>query len=267
MRYNSQNLNEAGGKVIGSMFWRGRAWFRKSNSYDEVFHIEWLFGKYARNFSLTATFGYGDSDSGVCLHVCLPWIFSVFLVLPHIYRCRESQTGISIHNSAFWIYPFTDEHESRHDHPWWKKCYAFHFPWNLNHHLTEVLEHKAFIPYLAQTVWTDINKNFLGSYEDRKKAQASVSETYDYTYTLKNGTIQNRKATVFVERMTWRARWWPIIPRQQVCTSIDVVFDDEVGEGAGSWKGGTVRCGYNMLPRETPLETLRRMERERQFGR
>lgn len=268
MRFHSQNLNESKGKVIGSMFWRGRAWlYGNTNRHDELLHVEWLFGKYARDFSITATFGYGDSDAGVCLHLCIPWLFSVFVVVPGVYHCRESQSGIAIHNGAFWIYPLTDQHESRHDHPWWKKNYAFHFPWTYDHHLTEILEHKANLPMLAGVVWDDRGKEFLESYEERKTIQASVSETYDYTYTLKSGEVQKFKATVFIERMTWRMRWWPLLPFKKVRTSISVDFDGEVGEGAGSWKGGTIGCGYDMRHGETPLECLRRMERERKFDR
>lgn len=268
MRYHYQNLNEAKGKVIGSVFWRGRAWFYLARErHKETFHAEWMFGKYARDFAITATFGYGDSDSGVCLHICIPWLFSVFLVVPHAYRCRESQTGIGIHNGAFWVYPLTDQHESRHDHPWWKKNYAFYFPWTLKHRLTEVLEHKANLPYLQKTVWTDAGKKMMGSWEERKKAQASVTEVYDYEYALKNGEVQQRRAAVFVERMTWVARWYPLIPIKKVSTAIDVSFNKEVGEGEGSWKGGCLSCGYDMSFGETPLETLRRMERERKFTR
>lgn len=46
---------------------------------------------------------------------------------------------------------------------------------------------------------------------------------------------------------------------------IDVDFDGEVGERTGSWKGGTVGCSYESRPGETPVQTLRRMERERRF--
>lgn len=267
MRYHSQNLNESEGQVIGSMFWRGRAWLYGRKPYNEIFHVEWSFGKYARNFAITATVGYGDSDSGLCLHICLPWIVSVFLVWPHVCRCHESRTGIGIHNGAVWFYPWTDEHESRSDHPWWKKPYCWHFPWTFDHHLTEVLEHKANLPGLQKPIWNDSGKKFLESYDERKKAEASVTEIYDYEYRLKNGEIQNRKASVFVVRMTWRARWYPIIPIKKTLTSIDVAFDDELGEGTGSWKGGTIGCGWDMEPGETPVETLRRMEKERVFGR
>lgn len=93
-------------------------------------------------------------------------------------------------------------------------------------------------------------------------------ETYDYTYVLENGTVQNRKATVQVERRTWcwigwpfRWMYWP----NKVSTCIDVHFDGEVGERTGSWKGGTIGCGYELLPTETPEQCLRRMEKERKF--
>lgn len=268
MRYHSQNLNESKGKVIGSMFWRGRAWFYgKLERRDELFHVEWSFGKYARNFAITATVGYGDSDAGVCLHICLPWLFSWYLVLPHVRHCRESQTGIGIHNGAFWIYPFTDQHESRRDHPWWKKCYAFHFPWTYDHHLTEILEHRSNLPGLAKTVWDDKGKNVMESWAARMAAAKLVSEEYHYEYTLKSGDVQYRKATVYVDRITWRMRWWPLLPFKKVRTSISVNFDGEVGEGTGSWKGGTIGCGYDMKLGETPLECLHRMERERKFDR
>lgn len=264
MRYHSQNLNETKGKVTGSMLWRGRAWiYLTRERYDESFRVEWCFGKYARDFAITASFGYGDSDAGVCLHACLPWLFSVYLVIPGVYHCRESQTGIAIHNGAIWLYPFTDQHESRRDHPWWKKNYSWYFPWNYERHLTEILEHKS--PETANAIWCDTGKSFMDSYEERVAAQKLASRDYDYTYTLKSGEVQKRKATVYVDRMTWRMRWWPVFRGKVVRTSISFNFDGEVGEETGSWKGGCIGSGYEMKPGEAPLETLRRMEAERKF--
>lgn len=76
-----------------------------------------------------------------------------------------------------------------------------------------------------------------------------------------------RLATVKVKEMEWRPRWfmWTTLFAQKR-TSIDIEFDKEVGERTGSWKGGTLGCGYNLLPNETPLECLRRMEKERKFN-
>lgn len=266
MRIHSQNLNDAKGKE-GSKFWHGRAWFYKSTTrHDELFHVEWLFGKFARDWALTARFGDGDTDSGLTLHICVPFVFSFYFCLPRFYRCKECQLGISAHNGGIWLHTFNGRNESSSKDPWYLRSHVWYYPWNLDHHLTEILEHRANLPGHAKVVWMDNReRKFLETYDERKSAEESVSETYGYTYTLKNGDVQHRKAKVFVDRMTWRARWWPFIPISKVQTCISVTFDQEVGEKTGSWKGGCTGCGYEMKSGETPMETLRRMERERKF--
>lgn len=106
---------------------------------------------------------------------------------------------------------------------------------------------------------------FVGAWE-QKEPDGRQESVFPYTYKLRNGEVQNRDATVFVERRAWRPRgftWTPIF--ENVRQTIDVQFSDEVGECAGSWKGGCVGCSYEMIPGETPLQTLRRMESERKF--
>ena len=87
-------------------------------------------------------------------------------------------------------------------------------------------------------------------------------ETHPYNYVRRSGEIQERTATIQVETRLW-TRWW--LPRRLFKKTIDVKFNDEVGERTGSWKGGVMGCGYDMLPGELPLQTLRRMEAERKF--
>lgn len=85
---------------------------------------------------------------------------------------------------------------------------------------------------------------------------------HDYSYTLPSGEVQEAKAKIRVEEREWR-RWW--IPYKRVQRCVWVEFDREMGPRAGSWKGGTVGCGYELLPGEQPVACLRRMERERKF--
>lgn len=90
------------------------------------------------------------------------------------------------------------------------------------------------------------------------------SRVYPYVYRLRSGEVQHRKATLTVERRTLgrnllSAIYWPRRYREEIC----VKFDKEVGERSGTWKGGVVGCGYEMRDGEEPLDTLRRMERER----
>lgn len=92
------------------------------------------------------------------------------------------------------------------------------------------------------------------------------SESHPYTYTLQSGKVQHRTATVSKRRhvlcrRAFKALGWPRWIRE----SIEVQFDGEVGERSGSWKGGTIGCGYDLRLGETMLDALRRMESERKF--
>lgn len=100
----------------------------------------------------------------------------------------------------------------------------------------------------------------------RIRDEKSWRQDFPYKYTLKNGTVQERTATVSVEQREWRRKmllWTRFLSRKE--TSIDVRFDGEVGERSGSWKGGAIGCSYTMEPGETPHECLLRMERDRKF--
>ena len=109
--------------------------------------------------------------------------------------------------------------------------------------------------------WTSDNVNIIGSYgwlkENKWKEIHPFTDSFD-------GTIVN--ATISVEEMEWRPKWfkWTSLFRK-VRKSIDIEFDKEVGKRKGSWKGGTIGCGYELRKNETPLECLRRMEKERKF--
>lgn len=96
----------------------------------------------------------------------------------------------------------------------------------------------------------------------REHKVLSEPEKYPYTYVLRSGEVQSRIATVTHETRLFTRPW---LPFKRISRSISVDFDREVGERTGSWKGGVLGCGYEMLGTETPAQTLRRMERERQF--
>ena len=86
-------------------------------------------------------------------------------------------------------------------------------------------------------------------------------EEHPYTYRLKNGKVQKVIATITVEEREWRRKWTSRIKLfPKIIKSINVKFSEEIGEETGSYKGGVIETGYNMLKDETPLQTLRRME-------
>ena len=141
-----------------------------------------------------------------------------------------------------------------------------HFHWNEKTKIWDIpWVHKVFQRHevrRADGSWVP----YVGTYERDKQPDQRKLFTFPYIYRLKNGTIQNRTAEVYVDRMAWRPKWftWTAL-FEKSRQSISVEFSDEVGEQTGSWKGGCVGCGWEMLPGETAEQTLRRMERDRKF--
>jgi hypothetical protein len=137
---------------------------------------------------------------------------------------------------------------------WGSKYKFIHMPWSYDHIRCDVQK--------PDGTWTKKLYSWDGEGEDGR-----WTGEYDYRYTLKNGEVQERKATIFVERREWR-QWWlkwtPLFAMKR--TSIDVHFNGEVGERSGSWKGGCIGCGWDLKPNETPEQALRRMEKERVFN-
>lgn len=101
--------------------------------------------------------------------------------------------------------------------------------------------------------------------EAMEPVKKSVSKSFPYTYTRRNGEVQRVTATCYITRVTWAWQWLSFIRSSE--TSIWCNFDGEVGEGVDDWKGGTIGCGYGMRPGEKMEQTIRRMERDRKFNR
>lgn len=140
---------------------------------------------------------------------------------------------------------------------WGSKCKIVWMPWDYGScYINQVLN--------EDNIFVDQSDEYKKPYSDRRKFF-----NQPFTYTLKNGTVQKRNAEFYVSRKVWKWRIFRKIPfdfwtnNEEI--SIWVNFDGEVGEGTGSWKGGTIGCGYKMNRNETPIECFRRMERERIF--
>lgn len=148
---------------------------------------------------------------------------------------------------------------------WGYHCKFIYMPWDWKHYRTDKL--------MADGTWwrSDFYLNhkrgikWIDNY--RKEDTLDLfKEVYDYNYKLRKGEIQKRTATIGVEEWEWRWRWFMRLPfPRMIRKSITVEFSDEVGERSGSWKGGCIGCGYHMKEFETPKDTLKRMEREREF--
>lgn len=143
---------------------------------------------------------------------------------------------------------------------WGKRRKHIRLPWYLEWYSTSMLRKDG--------TWEIEKRGDRKNFYDQKWDDVKFKETHPYKYMLQSGKLQEVEATIYVEKREWRRLWLYRLPLfNKISTSIDVSFSSEVGEGTGSWKGGTVRCSYNIKPGETPYETLKRMEQERQFNR
>lgn len=71
------------------------------------------------------------------------------------------------------------------------------------------------------------------------------------------------QATTRIQEREWRrgtkwCRWLSWFSRPRIRRSLDITFSEEVGPGKGSWKGGTLGHGIEMLPGETHEGAFRR---------
>jgi hypothetical protein len=217
-------------------------------SYPRTFRMKWgevSFGDAGFAFGIHL---FGDPVH-FSLNIHLPWLFNVYVRLAFLQRfAREPEEMMETWGISYSTAPATLWLR------WGARYKLITMPWCDWHHVsTEVL--------LPDGTWApEVN-----SWERDKTPDGRHTETHPYNYLLRNGEVQRCTATIFVERRTWRLRRLRFIRKSR--TSIDVSFSEEMGEGRGSWKGGTLGCGYDLKPNETPRECLKRMERERRFDR
>ncbi|UWQ30249.1 hypothetical protein [Leisingera sp. M523] len=233
-------------------------WFGLLECSREMLRFTWLEVTWRIGLAL-ALINFDDDDGGhYSLHIHLIWP-NIYLRLPFLPRRAPKDDMLDRWGFSLDI----DSGSSLHLN--WGACTKIvHMPWALEFYRRSVLAKDG--------AWLhDMASARLGGLKDWQTFRDQVEanghkETHPYTYTLRNGTVQERTATITVEEWEHRRRWLMWCPWfAKIRKSIDVRFSGEVGERSGSWKGGTIGCGYDMQPGESPLDTLRRMERERAF--
>ncbi len=185
---------------------------------------------------------------------------NIFIKLPQCFH-REVICGEIMASYGFsWKWGQYDRGKTLHL-SWGYKSKFIYMPWSYVFIRHDIL--------MKDLTWKRVGKMSLSNANNEGSPwnwSDKWQETYNYTYVRRNGQVQYRKATVGVEEREYRQRWLKWCPIfAMICKTIDVHFNDEVGERSGSWKGGTIGCSYDLLPNEHPLECLRRMERERKF--
>jgi hypothetical protein len=228
--------------------------------------------------SIGLRWGELTNDFGLALRLCHfedHWSLHVMPIWGSIYlRLWASRTepaggmesyGFTYQIGRGWGWGRADIHLN-----WGARVKIIHLPWGWNWHRTSYLMsngrtwlhelHQFRVPR-DQPIEAASGKDYwMASLMPRWQA---ISQ---YRYKLRSGEIQHRIATVTISEMEWRMRalmWlpWPRIIRR----TIDVVFNEEIGERSRSFKGGTIGCSYRLRKGETAAQCLARMEAEREL--
>jgi hypothetical protein len=210
--------------------------------------VDFKWGYFAPRFGFELMFnrgGYFDQTTSVT--ICILWgVFNIKLPfktsIPE--SCDCPRYGIQIHSDTLWIHLGGKMND-------WEQCDSKWITWN--------------IPYVTWQLDFHQQKGADGGwiksgYENRDK---TYKEEHPYSYTLRSGEVQSVIATCTLERWQHHRKWFPFLKRKS--SDLWIAFSGEVGEEAGSWKGGTVGCGWEMKKGETISDALVRMQAERKF--
>lgn len=221
-----------------------------------IYEGKWIVFYFSWGFEISYELcGYFDSRHSINLNLLF---FRLAINLP-IYskkytdECNPPKYGIAYHHQKLWIY-MGGKGNMNGGNKWW----TFTVPWSYEWVRTSNLRKDG--------TWEHERRGNRKDFWDDKWNIILWKETYPYIYILKSGEVQIRTATLRVEEREWRWHWlkWLPFPRM-IRRTIDIDFNDEVGERTGSWKGGTMGCSWELKNGESPEEALRRMERERKF--
>ena len=228
------------------------------NFLDYLKNKKWGYFRFSKpsiDFNLTYSIcGYFDPRHNIRIEL---FFFTLSINLPfkskYTDECDPPSWGIAHHNNSLWIYR-GGKGNMNGGNKWW----SFNDPWSMQWVRTSALKKDG--------GWEHETKGNSKDFWQDKWNDILHIENHPYTYKLKSGVVQNVEATIKVYEREWRMHWfkWTKIGNS-ISRTIDINFSSEVGERSGSWKGGCTGCSYELKNGESPLECLRRMEKERIF--
>lgn len=236
--------------------WLGRLLGVKFKDGPRAYRMRWGEWNWKWGISFDVC-NFGD-DNDWSLHFCLIY-GSAFIKMPFL-KSREPKDHLDQWGFS-WVW--ADRGADIHLH-WGEHTKILNMPWSWG----SCVRWQMLCP---DGVW----RKYVGSYDRKEGDPEPATETHPYRYVCRDGKVQNVNATIRVDEMEWRwaiARLLHLPWPRRIDRSISVEFTagdepkfDGVGERAGSYKGGTIGCGYDMKPGEMPVDTLRRMQRDRKF--
>ena len=131
------------------------------------------------------------------------------------------------------------------------KSWSKHLPWKMWNHVRRSI----YTPD-GTLFATEERGKWEAFYELKENCPKSYFgfEDYDGEMIVATCTIEEREWHRGEGWFKWLKYFWPAKIRRD----LDLSFSAEVGPGKGSWKGGTIGHGIDMLPGETPQQSFER---------
>lgn len=100
-------------------------------------------------------------------------------------------------------------------------------------------------------------------YKNWEEYQKVVDSCPTITFKFKDYDGEELTAKTRIEEREWRFgtgyfKWLSLFRKPKIARSLDIRFSGETGKRKGSWKGGTIGHGIDMLKNETPWQAFKR---------
>lgn len=131
------------------------------------------------------------------------------------------------------------------------KSWCKHLPWKMWDHV-------------RHSIYTPTGEHFANMESRKWEAFHATREACPKSYfRFKDYDGAEIIATCYIEEREWHRgegwfKWLKCFYPAKIRRSLDLSFSAEVGPGKGSWKGGTLGHGIDMLTGETPEQAFRR---------
>lgn len=226
--------------------------------------------------------GHGDDDNGSPSMRISVWKYSLVVALPimvppqrrKVYPQGWDQDGTAARLGRNWYYDVEPREygfsysdgfllvhyginpcDSSRDQTWGK-----HLPWTQWRHVRH-----SFYGLQGEHLYDEESGYRLGdggneSWEARRAREDAVPTA---AFAFKDHDGEELIATTKIEEREWRFgtgwfKWLSLFRRPKIRRSLDINFSGETGPEKGSWKGGTIGTGIEMLPGEDHETAFRR---------
>lgn len=166
------------------------------------------------------------------------------------YETYPREYGFSLSEGFLQIFFGPQTHDSITTKGWCK-----HLPWTQWRHVRFSLYRPD-----GSHFWTQYDAPGIAKYEERRKAEEACPKV---AFAFDDFDGARITATCHVEEREWRFgegwfKWLSLFRGPKINRSLSLRFSAEVGPEKGSWKGGTVGHGTEMLPGDTCESAFRR---------